>query len=124
MTLIFGIFGCAQSTVDIPVVETENMETEHTEIVDEEEPGAEDTESESGAESESHNNEIVNASGMTLRDDTVLLVTVTEYVSPTYNRVYEEYEYDSENRITKLTEYLHGEVKHEYEYEYKVIGVE
>ena len=35
---------------------------------------------------------------------------------------WKEYEYDRENRVIKMTEYLHGKVYDWYEYEYKVIG--
>ena len=115
--LAFSIFGCANTAEDTSVAKKTCTGTHNT-------SHAGNVESESEAKSEIHNNETVNASGMTLRDDTARLVTVTRYVSPTYNDIYEEYEYDSENRIIKLTEYLHGEIKHEYGYEYRVVDVE
>ena len=58
-----------------------------------------------------------------MRDDTALLVKVRS-VSSADNHVCEEYEYDSENRIIKKTENLPDKGRHEYVYEYRVIGVE
>lgn len=121
--LAFSICGCANTAEDTFVAQKActgthntshagNVEPESTEATD-----AEDTESEGEAESEIHNNETVNASGMTLRDDTALLVTVTEYVSPTYNQVYEEYEYDSEGRLLRHIKHFFSSGRWEYEYD-------
>ncbi|MCH5263686.1 MAG: hypothetical protein J1F42_12290 [Lachnospiraceae bacterium] len=68
-------------------------------------------------ENENHN-EIVNALGMTLRDDTVLLVKVRKYASPTYNYVCEEYEYDREGRVLRHVKYFSvNNGRWEYEYD-------
>ena len=64
---------------------------------------------------------------MPLMDDTALIVTITkcsDHDGRRYNDVKEEYEYDSENRVIKMTEYTHGSVYDWYEYEYKMIGAE
>ena len=116
MILTCSIFGCAKTTESTFVAETENVEPGDAEIEEEEETDTADKESEGEAESESHS-ETFSASGMALKDDTALLVTVTEYVSPTYNCVYEEYEYDSEGRVLRHIEFFHSDGRWEYEYD-------
>ena len=67
---------------------------------------------------ESYNNETVNALGMALRDDTALLVKVWKYTSPAYNHVWEEYEYDREDRVLRhIKYYSNGMERWEYEYD-------
>ena len=78
-------------------------------------------EQQQGADAESHNNETVNALGMTLRDDTALLVKVWNCTSPSYNHVCEEYEYDREDRVLRHIKY-YSNTKGRWEYEYDAEG--
>ena len=120
--LAFSIFGCANIAEDTSVAKKACTGTHNTSHAGNVEPGSTeetdtaDKELEGEAESESHS-ETFSASGMALRDDTALLVTVTEYVSPTYNCVYEESEYDSEGRVLRHIEFFHGDGRWEYEYD-------
>ena len=70
---------------------------------------------------ESYNNETVNALGMTLKDDTALLVKVWNDTSPAYNHVCEEYEYDREDRVLRHIKY-YSNTKGRWEYEYDAAG--
>lgn len=73
-------------------------------------------------DAESQDNETVNALGMTLRDDTALLVKVWKYTSPAYNHVCEEYEYDREDRVLRHIKY-YSNTKGRWEYEYDAAGI-
>lgn len=73
------------------------------------------------ADDERYNNETVNALGMTMRDDTVLLVKVWKYTSPAYNHVCEEYEYDREGRVLRHIKYYSNAMER-WEYEYDSVG--
>ena len=76
---------------------------------------------EQATDNEDRDNETFNALGMTLRDDTALLVKMRKYVSPTYNYVCEEYEYDREGRVLRQIKYFSGN-KGRWEYEYDSAG--
>lgn len=70
---------------------------------------------------EGRDKETVNALGMKLRDDTALLVKMRKYVSPTYNFVCEEYEYDKEGRVLRHMKY-YSNTNGRWEYEYDSAG--
>lgn len=72
-------------------------------------------------DAESHDNEMVNALGMTLRDDTALLVKIWNCTSPSYNHVCEEFEYDREDRVLRHIKY-YSNTKGRWEYEYDAEG--
>lgn len=76
---------------------------------------------EQATDNEVRDNETFNALGMKLRDDTALLVKMRKYVSPTYNYVCEEYEYDRDGRVLRHIKYFSGN-KGRWEYEYDSAG--
>ena len=76
---------------------------------------------EQATDNEDRANETFNALGMKLRDDTALLVKMRKYVSPTYNYVCEEYEYDREGRVLRHIKYF-SDNKGRWEYEYDSAG--
>lgn len=76
---------------------------------------------EQATDNEDRDNETFNALGMKLRDDTALLVKMRKYVSPTYNYVCEEYEYDKEGRVLRHMKY-YSNTNGRWEYEYDSAG--
>lgn len=116
-----GSAGEQKNTSDSTVEESEGKQTgilQETDVSALAQVSASEQERET--DDESHNNKTVNALGMTLRDDTSLLVTVRS-VSSADNHVCEEYEYDREGRVLRHIKY-YSNTMGRWEYEYDAAG--